>query len=303
MAPADWLKSSNPNAGRIQSYGETEQMSSAKVIAKATQQPESDVIEVDEQLVNHLVQAVERADCSLRPFAHLYFTELFPKELYKEMLANLPSKEVYTGHKHREAQLPDGTSSRQVMPFVPERMARLTEDQRRFWTGIWVALDDDRLRKAVFKRLAPDIARRMKVKASEVTEIPVLAKDELTRDLPGYKISPHKDKFTKLVTMQIYLPSDDSQRDFGTSLYSRSWFRRINPKLKKLNRKLKKFGMKQLREFTHVKTLDFMPNSGYAFAVGNDSWHGRGTLPPGSEERLTLTHIYYLKPEVVSSED
>ena len=89
----------------------------------------------------------------------------------------------------------------------------------------------------------------------------------------------------------MYLPADEQQRDFGTTLYKRSLKGR-------LIRELNKISSTQRREFDQVKTFPFLPNSGYAFIVGQKSWHGRESVPEGLGERFSLMNIYYKSADV-----
>jgi len=246
---------------------------------------------VDEQLLRYLLASIERADYYKEPFCHLHFKDFFPEELYRKMLLMQPDSQRYKGLNHKEALLADGNSTRQVLPFNPQRLNELDEEQRHFWSVIQVTMADQRFQKALFQKLSFGISQRLKIPASEVKTTPAWPKGGLFIDKSGYRISPHRDVFTKLVTTQFYLPADDSQQDLGTSLYSRDWKGR-------LNREFNKLGVVQLKEFTREKTFPFMPNSGYAFVVGPHSWHGRELLPENCRERHSLMHIYYLKPDV-----
>jgi hypothetical protein len=100
------------------------------------------------------------------------------------------------------------------------------------------------------------------------------------KDLGGYEIAPHRDTRSKIVTMQFYLPEDMSKADLGTAVYRQRFFR-----LKNL--------VSLKNRFETVKQFSFAPNSGYAFAVGQRSWHGRETVPMASGERNSLMLIYY----------
>lgn len=251
---------------------------------------------VDEELLNHLLVSIARAEGHTEPFSHLYFNKLFPEPLYKKMLSMQPEGEAYKGLKHKEALRSDGSSTRQVFPFNDQRLNELDEEKRAFWVRIQATLADERFQQTIFKRLASGIGERLGLTEAQAASVPAWPKGGLFIDKSGYRISPHRDVFTKLVTMQFYLPGDESQRDLGTSLYSRDWIGRLNREFKKLG--LKKIGRKSLREFTHEKTFPFMPNSGYAFVVGQHSWHGREPLPENNCERRSLMHIYYLKPDV-----
>ena len=73
----------------------------------------------------------------------------------------------------------------------------------------------------------------------------------LTRDIPGYLITPHTDTRWKGITVQLYLPKDDANTDIGTIFHER----------------LPDGSMPKQAQ------MRFAPNSGYAFAVGTDTWH------------------------------
>ena len=73
----------------------------------------------------------------------------------------------------------------------------------------------------------------------------------LTRDIPGYLITPHTDTRWKGITVQLYLPKDDANTDIGTIFHER----------------LPDGSMPKKAQ------MRFAPNTGYAFAVGTDTWH------------------------------
>ena len=73
----------------------------------------------------------------------------------------------------------------------------------------------------------------------------------LTRDIPGYLITPHTDTQWKGITVQLYLPKDDANTDIGTI------FHEVLPDGSK----------------PKATQMRFAPNTGYAFAVGDDTWH------------------------------
>ena len=46
-----------------------------------------------------------------------------------------------------------------------------------------------------------------------------------------------------------------------------------------------------------VKRLDFLPNTGYAFAVTERSWHGVEPVRETGASRNSLMLIYYCRPQ------
>ena len=99
----------------------------------------------------------------------------------------------------------------------------------------------------------------------------------LTRDIPGYLIPPHTDTRWKGITVQLYLPRDSSTTHIGTIFHEKladGWL----PKVKQMN---------------------FAPNTGYAFAVGTDSWHSADPVGPEVRSRDSILLTYFVDAGVL----
>ena len=148
------------------------------------------------------------------------------------------------------------------------------------------SLTDPALKRAMYAKLARDLAFRYGVPESKVPELAGYTRPTLYRETEGFEIPPHPDTRKKVVTMHLYFPADLSQLDLGTTLYRRKL---LAPP----------FGDWR-RRFEKVKQFSFQPNSGYAFVVNNTltkkSWHGREELPPGAGVRNTLLNTFYETP-------
>jgi hypothetical protein len=238
-------------------------------------------------LVDRLVHAVEACPSWDSPFSHFYGGGFVSDDLYAKMLRNLPDAEYYTDLNHRDALRPDGTSSRAYLQLEDDSLARLPQAQRQFWGDFGQALRSPVLKAAVFRKLKVDLAARFKVAPEEVENIAAYPRPGLFRDADGYRIAPHPDIKTKVVTMQFYLPADSSQRELGTEIYSRrsgtifqSFLAALRPK--------------DEAKFETVKRFEFLPNTGYAFAVSRHSWHGRPPIATGPSCRYSIMNIYYI---------
>jgi hypothetical protein len=158
-----------------------------------------------------------------------------------------------------------------------EALALLPKPIADFWTPVVRAMTDPALRRAVFTKLAPDLAERFGIPEERVPEMECAYEVRLVRDTEDYRIKPHPDGLNKIVTMQLYLPEDDSMLDLGTSIFRRH---------------------KRLvgSSFEEVKRFPFRPNSGYGFAVSDgpsrQSWHGRETLTGFTGVRHTLMLLF-----------
>jgi len=229
--------------------------------------------DVTAALCDHFIATVERAQVDRDPFCHAFFENIFPAALYPVLLRNLPPMELYGPLNIKKWVRPDGTSTRDLFYLTPENLAKLTKEQGDLWRAVLSALTDGPFKRAVFAQLARDLAERFDITEDRVPDLPFVYDLSLVRDTEDYRIKPHPDGLNNLVTMQFYMPPDESQMDLGTSVY-RAHKRLIG------------------NSFEEVRRFPFKPNSAYAFAVSDSpartSWHGRETLTGFSGVRNTM---------------
>jgi hypothetical protein len=261
-------------------------LSTHNLLSMSTNHNSENVSDVAD-LVDHLVHAVEGCPSWDSPFSHFYGGGFLPDDWYAAMLQNLPDAEFYTDLRHRDALRPDGTSSRAYLQLEEDSLARLPQAQRQFWGVVGQALRSPELKAAVFRKLKVDLSARFRVAPGEVENLDAYPRPGLFRDADGYRIAPHPDIKKKVVTMQFYLPADPSQRDLGTEIYSR----RSGTILQSLLAALRP---RDEARFVTIKRFDFLPNTGYGFAVSRHSWHGRPTISMGSSCRNSIMNIYYI---------
>ena len=116
--------------------------------------------------------------------------------------------------------------------------------------------------------LAPGLSKRFGADFAKVGMYPIPI---LTRDIPGYLITPHTDTRWKGITVQLYLPADDANTDIGTIFHER----------------LPDGSMPKKTQ------MNFAPNSGYAFAVGDDTWHSADPVHDrGEDARLDPADLF-----------
>lgn len=94
----------------------------------------------------------------------------------------------------------------------------------------------------------------------------------LTRDIPGYPITPHTDTRWKGITVQLYLPKGDTNTDIGTIFHE----------------KLPDGSMPKRAQ------IRFAPNTGYAFAVGTDTWHSADAVHDRVKSRDSILLTYFV---------
>ncbi len=223
------------------------------------------------RLRDFVVAAVDAAPAYETPFYHLVLNDVFPPDVYAAMLEQMPPVTDYRPMHGRSKglDLADGTHTRVKIDLFPEYIRHLKPEQRAVWTLVGRALCSAAVRDAFARRLAPMLARRFGPDYAKVGMFPVPV---LTRDIPGYLITPHTDTRWKGITVQLYLPRDHSTTHIGTIFH----------------RKLADGSL------TKEKQMTFAPNSGYAFAVGTDTWHSADRIGDEVKTRDSILLTYFV---------
>lgn len=224
------------------------------------------------QLTRHIVQCVETAESNDTPFFHLVLDGIFPDDIYERMLDNFPAPDTYRSaiRKRNRANFnPDGTARRVKVDLFPEYIRHLEGEQKGVWKMVGAALCSPEVKAAFVRRLSSGLRKRFGDGYERVGMFPV---PMLTRDTEGYRIREHTDTKWKGITVQLYLPRDESLDGIGT-VFS-----------------------EELPDgtFRRVKQMAFIPNHGYAFAVGADTWHSVDALKLVNASRDTILHTYYV---------
>jgi hypothetical protein len=225
-----------------------------------------------ERLRDFVVTSVDAALPSDKPFTHLVLDRVFPDDVYAAILANMPEAADYRPMRGRAKghDLADGTHTRVKIDLFPEYIRHLPLGKRTVWDIVGRALCSPQVRDAFVRRLAPALQRRFGSGYSEIRMYPVPV---LTRDIPGYLITPHPDTGWKGITVQFYLPRDRSTTQIGTIFHDKRPDGSCGPK---------------------AKQMTFAPNSGYAFAVGTDTWHSADRVGPEVKTRDSILLTYFV---------
>jgi hypothetical protein len=231
----------------------------------------TDRIRAVERLRDFIVRAVDGARAVEAPFYHLQLEQVFPDDVYASMLAGMPEASDYRPlyGQNQCNVLADGTHTRVKIDLFPEYIRHLPPEKRMVWDVVGRALCSEPVKAAFVRKLAPALARRFGPNYAKVGMYPIAI---LTRDVPGYKIDPHTDTRWKGITVQLFLPRDASHTHIGTIFHE-------------------KLPDGSLPKRTQMK---FAPNTGYAFAVGNDTWHSADPVGREVMTRDSILHTYFV---------
>jgi hypothetical protein len=223
-------------------------------------------------LTEFVAGSVRNAREGSSPFYHLQFDRVFPPDFYGEMLRTMPNDNDYrpmSGKSKMGSSRPDGKPTRTKIDLFPEYIRHLPPEKFVVWDKVGIALRSNEVKQAFMHRLEPGLQSRFGRNFATVAMYPVPI---LTRDIPGYRIYKHTDSLWKGITVQLYLPADDTTTHIGT------FFHEQLPD----GRKPRK------------KQMPFAPNSGYAFAVDNDSWHSAAPVGPEVKTRDSILLTYFV---------
>jgi len=224
------------------------------------------------ELTEFVADSVQNARQGSAPFFHLQFDRVFPSDFYAEMLRTMPDENDYrpmSGKSKMGSSRPDGKPTRTKIDLFPEYIRHLPAEKVAVWDVVGRVLRSEKVKSALIQKLGPGLEERFGKDFHGVGMYPVPI---LTRDIPGYRVFKHTDSLWKGITVQLYLPADDSNRNVGTIFHER------------------------LPDGTKPKRtrMPFAPNSGYAFAVWNDTWHSADPVGPEVRTRDSILLTYFV---------
>jgi hypothetical protein len=234
-----------------------------------------------DELIAHAVASIEAADYSAAPFPYIVFRDFFPDNFYQELIRSIPTQ----GYDPIT-----GTGTRMALRLYGDHIKQIEPSVQPLWDAASAMMTSKEVEQAIRHRLHDGLEIRARGdKVANAEALRLVAKPVLYRDSDGYRIKPHPDTRKKVVTMQMYCPTDSSQEKLGTTLYQAS---------------LK--GLFHVGSYClePVKTIPFLPNLGYAFVVlkayhslKNMSWHGR---PPIATDRprISILNTFYMNEQV-----
>ena len=228
-----------------------------------------------DNIVRHMVERIDAAAAAEVPFYHLVLDGFFPAEIYQEMVDRMPTSDSFRALPGRNNYniRSDGTSTRVKIDLFPEDLRHMDGVQKELWNSVGRALCAPAVKAAFIRRLAPGLKRRFGDAYPSVGMFPI---PMLTRDTDGYRIPEHTDTRWKGITVQLYLPRDESQNGIGTVFSERL----------------------ADGSFRRVTQMAFVPNHGYAFAVGDNTWHSVDAIGRQPKPRDSILHTYFVDDTV-----
>lgn len=209
----------------------------------------------------HVIYQITNTPIREYPYPHIYVDEIFPPDFYSALRHNWPEASHLVSLQ-KTGRVPEGAyPERFVMPLREAEVHKLPEEHRRFWTGFadWVL--KGQFLYALIDKFAPFIHKRFGTDMGKVEFSPEVL---VVRDHTNYKIGPHTDAPHRLLSLLFYCPDDDRMKHLGTSIYAP-----IDPEFRCEGGPHYPHHM-----FKKITTLDYKPNTLFAFFKTDHSFHG-----------------------------
>lgn len=233
-----------------------------------------------DSIVNHGKNSILGGTVFEMPYPHLMFGNFFADDVYRRLISHWPDLDHYVDL--------NGARTRKQYTLWDRQIEAGDSERTTLWRTVSDAVSAPEIEAALRERLRSGLKIRQKA-SGEPWPVPMYPQPVLYADFDGYAIKPHPDTRRKVVTMMIYMPEDESQRELGTTVY------KISP-----------MGVFAWKTYGLVreKTTEFLPNTGFAFVVIHPahslfhaSWHGRETISlKSAKPRMTLLNTWYVKP-------
>lgn len=223
----------------------------------------------------NLAYAVRNAPMRTWPYHHIVVEDVFPPDLYRAMRENLPPLEAYR-KLGDTGRVPKGSYPQRHVLYLgnPEYMQMMDADACGFWAEVSEWLLSVEVTKAFVDAFKPVLKQRF------AGHVNLRSEACLMNDAPGYALGPHTDSPRKAISALFYMPDPDPAPEYlidvplpinwrlreslGTSLYA--------PKQRDFTCA---GGPHHPHDrFDRVLTVPFRPNTLFAFAKTDNSFHG-----------------------------
>lgn len=208
------------------------------------------------------MRAIERAPMRTFPFPHVYVESVFPDDYYAEIRRNWPSASRFVTLEST-GRVPAGAyPERFIMPLTKDKVNALSGEGRAFWSDFaaW-SLESNRFLMAAMDKFEPYVRQRF----GDALETLSFSHEVLVvRDHSNYRLGPHTDSPRRVLSLLFYCPDDDRYSHLGTSMYTP-----VDPAFRCEGGPHHPF-----EHFEKVATMDYRPNTLFAFVKTDASFHG-----------------------------
>ena len=236
-------------------------------------------------IIQHIVRRVDDTPISEDPFAHLYVEDVFPADVYDQILENLPGIDTYVEFAKTDHVSDGYNRNRMYLSSAQKDLERIPLNLQAYWRELFGVLNSEELLHVLLDKFMAHVKARFEDPALQFArgDFDIGMRLSLVRDLTGFELGPHTDGLKKILSGLFYVAADDTNLDLGTSLYVPK-----NPNFVCVGGPHHPFN-----GFRRVKTMPYKPNSFFIFPKTRNCFHGLEQVPetPISRDILFLDII------------
>ena len=228
------------------------------------------------------------------PFPHFYVENVFPHDFYSKIQENLLTEKEMTSMADLYPQNTGLASykDRFVMDFTrADSMNKVGKKKKEFWTSF-----GENFSKGAFGSVIQTKFKKfLDMRFQYLDDVSFRHEMQLINDKKNYSLGPHTDHPRKVASLLIYLPTDLTQKESGTSIYI--------PKDPNFLAQNKEYQHYPHELFHKVITMPFAPNSAFSFIRTNNSFHGVEKLEVEDTDRWLLLFDIFLDKDTFLREE
>ena len=216
----------------------------------------------------HFLKILDDLKIEERPYTHFESTELFTDEFYEYMKRIMPEKDELLSLTEISKQVK--SLFKVSASYSDKRLSFNINDPIYGYKIMDQFLVYPTNRKKYVKLhewfsniFLPNLAKKFNVEMQNITGNELM----YINDVSGYELSPHTDIVSKIFSVLIYMPDDDSMSRCGTQM--------LVPSTTK-------------KHFNVAKTAKFIPKNTFAFVRSEKSWHSVSKIESEYPRKLLL---------------
>lgn len=215
---------------------------------------------------DYTAQRIRSAKVSTNPYPHVYVTDVYPTNVYACIRRFMPGGDdaAHLAGIYRRTQ----KKPRFSIPLRDDKGPFSTSNKRstavkalanlKFWNEFSKYMGGAKILDAWLSLFQSTLKKRIGSRSNKKLYYSM----DLTRDLTGYNIRPHRDTPNKYVTTLYYLPETAENPFIGTVA------------LRQKGSVKKNQAYQEWKHFDIAKAAAYVPNVAFAFVPCERSWHG-----------------------------
>lgn len=225
----------------------------------------------------HVTYQIANAPLREYPYPHFYLESVFPDDFYRSVRKHWPDGASLVSLAQSGRVTPGAYPDRFILPFDAAQIEKLPPEKREFWRDFGSWFLGERFLRVLLHKFSSDIHKRF---GSALHRQSFGVDSLIVRDRVNYRLGPHTDAVHKLMSLLFYCPDDESMKHLGTSIYEP-----LDPDFRCPG------GPHYPHDrFIRVTTMEYRPNSLFAFFKTDNSFHGVEPITDGGVLRDLLLY-------------